>query len=579
MQFEQIWWALGFLLIPAGILLYWLEVRWRKRSIKKMGEEQMVKSLLRGYRPQRNRIQFLLMMLALFGLIVALMNPRKLAEGGDQENKGLDLVVALDVSKSMLAQDLSPNRLEKSKLFIQKLMRKLNGHRVALVLFAGKAYLQMPLTADFSAADLYINAAGVDAVPTPGTVVTEALRLGNAAFQSKEKKYKSFLLISDGEDHDQDAVNQARLMAEEGVVIFTVGVGSPDGSTILDPETGQNKVDENGEVVVTKLNEQLLKEIAAASGGGYITLNEVESAADELSAALSKLETRSVLNKNAASYQSYYWWAVLLAFLALMMEFFLGSSRSKQIVQRIFLRQKSATSIKTATLFWLFFLGFSSSILQAQTPSTAQIPPQKLSAAAQQMVAQGNELYKKGDAAGAEVLYRKALELHPENSLIQYNLGASLHRQAKFQEAAQYFEQSRTNPDQQKRLPDAYYNEGVAQAKEQKLDEAIEAFKQTLRIDPRDQLARENLQKALQMKKQQQQQQQEQKKQEEKKKEQEEKKQEEQKKDQKQDQPQKKMSEKEVEQKLKSIEEKEQMLRDKLQKQKKSGTAKPGKDW
>ena len=195
------------------------------------------------------------------------MNPRKPGETNKTNRKGIDIAIALDVSKSMLAADLAPNRLERAKQFIGKLMNEMPNDRIALVLFAGKAYLQMPLTVDHGAAQMFVSSASPDAVPQQGTVISDALKMSANVFNNAEKRFKAVILISDGEDHDEDAVKTAKELAEQGVMINTVGIGSPEGANIIDPATGEKKKDEAGNTVISKLNEEELKQIAKQPTG------------------------------------------------------------------------------------------------------------------------------------------------------------------------------------------------------------------------------------------------------------------------------------------------------------------------
>src|SRR6185369_17138882 len=178
--------------------------------------------------------------------VVAVANLRKPGEGQNTARKGIDLVIALDVSKSMLANDLQPNRLENAKDLILKLMAQMTNDRIALVLFAGQAYMQMPLTVDHNAAEIFVSSASPDAVPSQGTDLAEAMKMSGRVFNIKERRFKTVILISDGEDHDQSSLDAADEMAQSGIMINTVGVGSAEGSQIPDPATGDYKRDASG---------------------------------------------------------------------------------------------------------------------------------------------------------------------------------------------------------------------------------------------------------------------------------------------------------------------------------------------
>src|SRR5882757_4710232 len=223
---------MGLGILPLlGLLLYTL-VLWKKRTKKRIGDPALVGQLVKSFSPLRFGIKAGLVLLA-FAIVV--MGAANFQRPGAMENvnrKGVDVMLVLDVSKSMLARDIKPSRLERAKQLLFRLTDQLTNDRVGLILFAGRAYLQMPLTTDHSAARMYIQSASPDVVPTQGTVIGDALKMAGEAFNSKERKYKSIVLISDGEDHDPEALKVAQTLKESGVMINTVGIGSPEGSPI-----------------------------------------------------------------------------------------------------------------------------------------------------------------------------------------------------------------------------------------------------------------------------------------------------------------------------------------------------------
>jgi Ca-activated chloride channel family protein len=277
-QFQHKELVLLFAAIPFLILLFIFLVQWKKRVRKRMGDEKLVKLLVADFSPARFTSKFIMVSVAFALGVIAAMNPRKPGAVSNVTRKGIDVVIALDVSKSMLATDLQPNRLERAKQFINKLMQEMPDDRIGLVVFAGKAYLQMPLTADHGAANLFVASASTDAVPQQGTVISDALNMAANAYNRNEKRFKAVVLISDGEDHDEEAVKTAVELAENGVMINTVGVGSPEGSTLPDPATGELKRDEAGNPVISKLNETELKQIAEKTNGVYTRLQGSDEA-------------------------------------------------------------------------------------------------------------------------------------------------------------------------------------------------------------------------------------------------------------------------------------------------------------
>ncbi|MEJ0081118.1 MAG: VWA domain-containing protein [Puia sp.] len=201
--------------------------------------------------------------------------------------------------------------------------------RMGLILFAGRAYMQMPLTTDHSAAKLYISEASPDAVPTQGTVFSEALSMANSSFNRNEHKYKAVVLISDGEDHDPDALKIAKQMADDGVMINTVGIGSAEGSEIIDPETKEPKKDDKGNTVISKLNEQELMGLSDATNGIYIHLDNLEDATITLTQRLDSIEKRALADNEFVNFTNYFPWFIGFAGLLLILELFIPERKRK----------------------------------------------------------------------------------------------------------------------------------------------------------------------------------------------------------------------------------------------------------
>jgi Ca-activated chloride channel family protein len=328
-RFQHIEYLIALATIPLLVVLYFQLMYWKKNTIKKIGDQRLVQALIVNYSPTNFLFKFMFFALALAAVIAASANLQKPGAMDNVQRKGVDVVIAIDVSKSMLAEDIKPNRLERARQLVYKLMEQLPNDRVGLVLFAGRAYLQMPLTTDHGAARMYIQQAGPDVVPTQGTIISEALRTSNSAFNSKERKFKSIVLISDGEDHDPQAVPLAQQLAQDGVMINTVGIGSAEGAHIMDPVTNENKKDENGNTVVSKLNEAELQQLAGATKGVYVKLNEVDVAVNAITKQLSTIESTSLDDNAFRDYKSYFQWFLAIAFGLLMIEFFLPERKFK----------------------------------------------------------------------------------------------------------------------------------------------------------------------------------------------------------------------------------------------------------
>jgi Ca-activated chloride channel family protein len=328
-RFQHIEYLIGLAALPLVVLLYLWALRWKKKTIRKIGDEKLVKHLISNYSPNSFLFKFLLAAVSLAAIIVGVANLQQPGEMDKVQRKGVDVVVALDVSKSMLADDIKPNRLEKARQLVYKLMEQMPDDRIALVLFAGRAYMQMPLTSDHSAARLFVQQASPDAVPAQGTVITEALRMSNTAFNSKERKFKAILLITDGEDHDPGSLPLAQQMAEQGVMINTIGVGSPEGAPIMDPATNEYKKDQSGNTVITKLNETELQQLAAATKGVYVRLTDINAAVDAMKKQLGTIEQTSMDDSAFKDFKSYFPWFLGWALFLLVLEFFFPERNNK----------------------------------------------------------------------------------------------------------------------------------------------------------------------------------------------------------------------------------------------------------
>lgn len=313
----------GLMAIPLLGAVFYLLIQWKKQAAARMGDPVLVEQLVKNFSPLRFLIKFILSLLALAAILLGAGNLQKPGAMENVRRQGVDVMMVLDVSKSMLARDSKPNRLEKAKQLLTRLTDNLENDRLGMVLFAGRAYMQMPLTTDHGAAKMYIQNASPDVVPTQGTVIAEALRMANASFNAKERKYKAVVLVSDGEDHDPDALKMAKTLAQDGVMINTVGIGSPEGSPIEDPATGELKKDDQGNTVISKLNEQELQQLADASHGQYIRLDNMDDALITLTQQLGSIEKKSLSDAEYVDYESYFQWFLAAAFLLLLVEFFL----------------------------------------------------------------------------------------------------------------------------------------------------------------------------------------------------------------------------------------------------------------
>jgi Ca-activated chloride channel homolog len=328
-QFQHIEYLYALAVIPLLLFLFTGMVYWRKRKLQKLGDEKLVGGQILGFIPGRNTTKFILLTAALFVIIVGWANLRIGDKSEKIQRKGVDVIIALDVSKSMLAKDIQPDRLTRAKQLIQGMTDKMKNDRVALIVFAGRPYLQVPLTIDYSAVKMLLQNVSPDMVPTQGTVIGDAIDMAMKSFTQNERKYKSLIIISDGEDHDETAIEKTREAADAGVIVHTVGIGSPQGYTLYDPDTRSVKLDENGNPVVSKLNEDELRSIATAGHGTYSLLQNPDEVAQKLTSELEGMEQKSLGSVVYTDFTSYFQYFLLAGFLALIIEWLLPGTNRK----------------------------------------------------------------------------------------------------------------------------------------------------------------------------------------------------------------------------------------------------------
>ena len=548
LHFQYIEYLIALAALPLMVWFYFILIKWKKSSAKKIGDPLLVKELTAQYSSKKFFVKFILFVSA-FALCAFAVAGFVEPDGTQKINRrGTDIMIALDVSKSMLAQDIKPNRLERAKQVISRVIDNSPEDRIGLVIFAGRAYLQMPMTIDHAAAKMYLASASPEDVPSQGTVISQALKMCYAAFNPKDKTFKSVLLISDGEDHDEDALKVTKQLAEQGIMVNTVGIGSLQGAPIADPETGQYKTDNKGETVVTKLNQEELSNIAKTGNGIYQLYSNTDYVAKNIKSKLANIGQETMVSDSSyASFRQYFQYILSAAFILLLIEFFVSEKRKLKI--------KSAAII-------LFFMALS-------IPSFSQN--------AKSAIIKGNKAYSENNFNAAEKEYRNALKNSEKNFTADYNLGNALYRKDSVEEAAKSYDNAIQNTTDNTIKQQAYYNKGVAYQKAKKLPECILAYKNALLLNPQDEDARQNLQRAL--KEQQQQQQQNKKDNKDKKQQPKDQK----KKDQQSQEPKpqpSRISKQDAEEKLKSLLENEKELQDKLHKMKGANAPDtPEKDW
>ncbi len=469
LRFQHQYILITLALILVLVLIYFFLLYWRKNKITQVGNAPLVQQQLLGYIKGRQTLKFVLRASALTFIILGCANLQKSGNEETLQRKGVDVIIALDVSKSMLAKDVQPNRLTRAKQFIERLNEKMSNDRIGLVIFAGRSYLQVPLTIDYSALKLLLQTVSPEMVPTQGTVIGEAIALANESFSSRERKYKSIVVISDGEDHDENALNEVKKATEAGVIIHTIGVGSPQGAPLFDPSTNAPKLDEQGNPITTKLNEDELRSIASAGNGTYNLLNNADASAQKIIDELSKMEQRNLGAVVYNNYTSYFQYFLAIALILLVIDWLTPGSKIQS-------RKKTSLAIVCIAAF-----------LMTQTNNA-------YAQSAKKLINQGNQLYQQGKYKDAALYYGQSLQ--KDTSLASksaYNLGNALYQQNQNEAARKAFEAASRRVNDQKEKAQIDYNVGNTYMAEKKWQEAIEAYKNTLRKNPQDADAKYNL--------------------------------------------------------------------------------------
>ena len=323
LRFENISSTYFFLIIPVILITYWLLVMWRNKTKQSLGDERLITQLTKDKAVNKPKIKLILRLLAIACLVVALINPQIGSKMEKVQRQGANVMIALDVSKSMLAEDIKPNRLERAKRKIADLLNMLKGDRVGLVAFAGTSFVQCPLTLDYSAARIFLNAIDTDLIPIQGTALGDALRKSIKAFRTEEKKSKAIILITDGEDQSGLALEAAKEAREAGVKVFTIGIGKEIGAPLPNPDKSRGFLkNKEGEVILTKLDETTLQKISLETGGSYVrsVTGDIDLKTiyfDQISQKVDKKEFKSERRK---IWQERFQWFIFSALLFLLYE-------------------------------------------------------------------------------------------------------------------------------------------------------------------------------------------------------------------------------------------------------------------
>lgn len=382
------------------------------------------------------------------------------------KRQGIDLLVALDVSESMLAEDLKPNRITRARQEIQTLIDRLRGDRVGLIAFAGEAFAQCPLTLDYGAARMFLRYLDTDLIPVPGTAIAQAIELATRTFDPKQAKWKALVLITDGEDHEGQLREAAEKAREAGVRIFAVGIGTDKGEPIPVRDARgalvDYKRDRSGEVVMTRCDAGSLEEICRLTGGHYYNGNAGELALDQLYDEISKMDQKDMKGGIVTQYEDRYGYFAGAALLLLCLEWMIGE------------RRRNTRSRLARVALWLLAFGGGAALV-----GTARADA-------------GATAFQKGEWDKARDAYERYVAEHPEDPKGIYNLGTALHKTNELQPAMRALQQALASPDPKLRAR-AWFNLGNTQAKGGDLEAARDSYRMALRQDSKDRDAKLNL--------------------------------------------------------------------------------------
>ena len=459
--------------IPMLALLRFMMTRSRKKRLRKFGDPQLVKQLMPDVSRWRPAVKFWLLQAALALIIVMLARPQLGTKISHEKRQGIETIIAMDSSNSMLAQDVTPSRLDRCKMMVENLVDNFTDDKIGLIVFAGDAFIQLPITSDYVSAKMFLADIQPSLIATQGTDIALAISKAANSFTQEEGIGKAIIVITDGEDHEGGAVEAAQEARKKGMRVYVLGVGSKGGAPIPDGNGGYMK-DRAGNTVMTRLNQDMCRDIAKAGGGAYIHVDNNSDAQRQLDNELAKLSKKETETTVYSDFDEQFQAVGILVLLLLIAELCLLECKNPLLKNVRFFKGKRR---------------YASAILVLMLVST--IPTQAQSDRSN--IREGNRLFRSGKHADSEVSYRKAMEKNPRNPQAAYNLGNALFAQKKDSAAVVAYQSGVQLETSAKRKAMGYHNMGVVCQSHKMFSEAIEAYKNALRLNPKDDEARYNL--------------------------------------------------------------------------------------
>jgi len=466
--------AMHFIWLMAAIVIFFIwSYKKRKRDMELFAHKELLGELTGSLDRKRQKLKSYFILASLILIIFSLMRPQWGFEWKEVTRSGLDILIALDTSNSMLAEDVKPNRLERSKLAIKDLMKKLQGDRIGLIAFAGNAFLQCPLTVDYSGFALSLDDLDVNTIPKGGTSLSDAVRVAIDSYEGGKKKYKVLVIITDGEDHEGSSMEWAEKAKEKGIKIFAIGIGTKEGELIpIRDESGGVSFlkDRKGNVVKTRLDEASLQNLSLTTGGSYVKATNKEFGLDLIyQEKLSQMEKREIKNKMVKRYEERFQMPLVLALILLCIEPFI-TERKRMVRGQVSGVRGEKTKNLLILLCCLSVILLNTSAF-AQTEATDKKLDEALSA--EQSV--DKDLQK----------YEKAVEDDPDSDVANYNLGTAYYRKGQYEKSMESFMKSLNTEDREiearaiYNMANSKYKMGSLQA-DKDLNGAIEHYKESL---------------------------------------------------------------------------------------------------
>lgn len=473
-RFENPIYLYALAIIPLLALLHYGTNALRRRRLRKYGDPSLLKPLMPDVSRWRPEVKFWLLTAALAMMIVCLARPQYGTKIDTRKRKGIEAIIALDVSNSMLAEDVKPSRLDKSKMLISNLVDNMSDDKVGLIVYAGDAYTQLPITSDYVSAKMFLDNISPAMISVQGTDIARAIELATHSFTQQQGVGRAIFVITDGEDNEGGAVEAAKEAHKKGMNVYVLGVGLPEGAPIPLPGTSGYITDNAGNTVVSKLNEDMCREIASAGGGAYIYVDNSSSAQSALQKhvdRLAKVEIESQLySEFDEHFRDFAWMALVLLIIEIVI-----LSRQNHVFGRfrLFRVQGNTAVVLLAFLF--------------AVPAAAQQKNDRY------YIRHGNRLYRDTVYAKAQVDYQKAIEKDNTNAVAHYNLGNAHLFQGQPKDAMKSYETAARLQKDKMRGAQVYHNMGVIFQSQKQFAEAIECYKNALRRNPKDDETRYNL--------------------------------------------------------------------------------------